>query len=91
MGEIGGYREDIDWPKLGPSLLIASCLIVAIRTAKRLPVFSSHTYDGELDKEVDYAIHVAGRVLSHLVSQKESLFPRKREPWYHANEEDEPK
>ena len=91
MAEIGGYHEDIDWPKLGPSLLIASCLIVAIRTAKRPPVVASHTYDGELDKEVDYAIYVAGRVLSHLVSQKGSLFPRKREPWYQPNEEDVPK
>ena len=45
MAEIGGYHEDIDWPKLGPSLLIASCLIVAIRTAKRPPVVASHTYD----------------------------------------------
>lgn len=91
MAEIGGYRESIEWPKLGPSLLIASCLVVAIRTAKRPPDSNSLTYGGELDKEVDYAIHVAGRVLSHLVSQKESLFPRKREPWYQPNEEDVPK
>ena len=33
--EIGGYEERPDWPKMGPSLLIATCLILAIRTAKR--------------------------------------------------------
>jgi hypothetical protein len=32
--EIGGYNDVPDWPKMGPSLLIATCLIVAIRTAK---------------------------------------------------------
>jgi hypothetical protein len=32
--DIGGYDQKPDWPKLGPSLLIASCLILAIRTAK---------------------------------------------------------
>jgi len=30
--EIGGYNDVPDWPKMGPSLLIATCLIVAIRT-----------------------------------------------------------
>jgi hypothetical protein len=32
--EVGGYTPKPDWPKLGPSLLIATALIVAIRTAK---------------------------------------------------------
>jgi hypothetical protein len=32
--EVGGYTDRPDWPKLGQSLLIASCLILAIRTAK---------------------------------------------------------
>ena len=36
--EVGGYTERPDWPKLGPSLLIATCLILAIRTAKRPPL-----------------------------------------------------
>src|SRR5271170_6973543 len=32
--EVRGYQELVDLPKLGPSLLIASELILAIRTAK---------------------------------------------------------
>ena len=32
--DVGGYENRPDWPKLGPSFLIATCLIVAIRTAK---------------------------------------------------------
>jgi len=31
---VGGYTQKPDWPKLGTSLLIATALIVAIRTAK---------------------------------------------------------
>ncbi len=30
----GGYHDRPDWPKMGPSLLIATALIVAIRTAR---------------------------------------------------------
>ncbi len=33
--EIGGYNDLPAWPKMGPSLLIATCLIVAIWTARR--------------------------------------------------------
>jgi hypothetical protein len=32
--EVGGYDSEPDWPKMGPSMLIATCLILAIRTAK---------------------------------------------------------
>jgi hypothetical protein len=32
--EVGGYTDRPDWPKVGPSLLISTCLILAIRTAK---------------------------------------------------------
>jgi hypothetical protein len=32
--DIGGYDQKPDRPRMGPSLLIASCPILAIRTAK---------------------------------------------------------
>ena len=35
--DIGGFEQRSDWPKMGPSLLIGTCLILAIRTAKCLP------------------------------------------------------
>ena len=31
---IGGYRREVDHQKLGPALLIASSLVLAIRTAR---------------------------------------------------------
>ena len=90
--DIGGYDQKPDWPKMGPSLLIASCLILAIRTAKWSPRASGGTAsDRELDVEVEHAIHLAGRVLSHLVSKRQSIFPQKREPWFVPNGEDVPR
>lgn len=89
--EVGGYSERTDWPKLGPSLLIATCLILAIRTAKRPPQFDRSSADPELDKEIDYSAHLARRVLSSLLAKSESMFPQRREPWYQADGEDVPK
>jgi hypothetical protein len=31
---IGGFRQEVDQQKLGPALLIASSLVLAIRTAR---------------------------------------------------------
>jgi len=44
--EIGGYHSCPDFPKMGPSLLIASCLILAIRTAKWPPQSDPITTSG---------------------------------------------
>jgi hypothetical protein len=86
--DLGGFEERPDWPKMGPSLLIATCLILAIRTAKRPAIPDSHTSSPDLDAEIDYAAHLAGRTLSRLVSP---IFPQRKEPWYGATDEDVPK
>ena len=31
--EVGGYDDVPDWPRMGPSLLIATCLISQLRVA----------------------------------------------------------
>ena len=61
---IGGYQDQPDWPKMGPSLLIATCLILAIRTA-RWSVRAGGTTASEMDleREIEHAAHLAGRVL----------------------------
>jgi hypothetical protein len=86
--DIGGYDQKPDWPKMGPSLLIASCLILAIRTAKWLPRSSGGTAsDRDLEVDVEHAIHLAGCVLSHLVGHHGGIFPQRREPWFVPNDE----
>jgi len=89
--EIGGYNVTTDWPKLGPSLLIATALILAIRTAKWPATFSQTAANPELDAEIEYAAYLASRVMSSLVARREGLFPQKPEPWYQPSEEDVPK
>ena len=51
--EVGGYNERPDLPKLGPSLLIASCLILAIRTAKWTAKHDEKLSNQDLDVEID--------------------------------------
>jgi hypothetical protein len=88
----GGYHDQPDWPKMGPSLLIATCLILAIRTAKWPPRSADSTAsDVELDREIENAAHLAGRVLSRLVASNPTIFPNAKQPWYQPDDEDQPK
>lgn len=87
---VGGSNDSRDWPKMGPSLLIATALILAIRTAKWPPHSADANRGHEIEEEIGFSAHLAKRVLSHLVSRHESLFPNKKVPWYQADEEDSP-
>lgn len=78
--EVGGYTDIPDWPKLGPSLLIATCLILAIRTAKWPARTKRMLSDSELDQEVDFAEYLAKKVLSHLMSRNETIFRSENSP-----------
>jgi hypothetical protein len=89
--EIGGYNVTVDWPKLGPSLLIARALVLASRTAKWPATFDKANANPELDREIEYASCLASRVMSSLVSRRDGLFPQKRTPWYETSDEDVPK
>jgi hypothetical protein len=88
--EVGGYKEGPDFPKLGPSLLIATCLIVAIRTAKWPPRSDPSLSDQDLNQEIEFAAYVASRVLGKVMTRFESIFPQRKEPWYQANNEGVP-
>ena len=88
--EVGGYNDVPDWPKMGPSLLIATCLIVAIRTAKWSATIDVRNSNSELDKEIQFASSVAQRVLTLLTSSHPSIFPSKKRPWYRATSKDSP-
>ena len=95
--KVTGHEARPDWPKLGPSVLIATALIVAIRTSKwaakggtaEEKLFSD--VDVELDKEVCFAARISMRVMRELLKQHECLFPQKLVPVYEATNEDVPK
>ena len=88
---IGGYRREVDYQKLGPALLIASSLVLAIRTVKWSPTHSDGLSTVDWDKEVEHSARVAKIVLSHLTARHPELFPVKEVPWFVATDEDVPK
>lgn len=88
---IGGHRREVDQQKLGPALLIASSLVLAIRTARWNPTHSDGLANVEWDKEVEHSVRMAKIVLSHLTSRSPELFQFKDVPWYVAGDEETPR
>lgn len=90
--KVVGHQRKPDWPKLGPSILIATALIVAIRTAKWAAKASGDVLvsdvDIELDKEVSFAARISIRVMHELLRKHESLFPQKLHPVYEAGSDE---
>ena len=94
MKVVGNERRP-DWPKLGPSIIIATALFVAIRTAKWVAESSTvaqfSDVDLALDKEVSFAARISIRVMHELLRRHESIFPQRIVPIYEAgSEEDSP-
>ena len=88
---IGGYRREVDHQKLGPALLIASSLVLAIRTARWPPTHSDGVSHTDWDKEVEHSVRIAKIVLSHLTSRCPELFQTKDVPWYIPIDDEVPK
>jgi hypothetical protein len=91
--EVIGHNRVPDWPKLGPVLLIATVLVVAIRTARwaaKAPGAALSDVDHELDREVAFGVRVADRVLHALLRRHPAMFPQRKEPIY-APRDDSPR
>jgi hypothetical protein len=89
--EIGGHRREVDYQKLGSALLIASSLVLAIRTARWSPTHSDGLAHVEWEKEVEHSVRIAKIVLSHLTARSPELFQTKDVPWYVATDREVPK
>jgi hypothetical protein len=79
---VGGVRREVDQQKLGPALLIASSLVLAIRTARWDPTHSDGLANVDLEKEVDHSVRIAKIVMSHLTGRYPELFSLRDVPWY---------
>src|SRR4051812_22180055 len=80
-----GYEKRPDWPKLGPSMLIAATLVVGIRTARwaaTCPEQLLADVDPELDKEVLFGVRVARRVVNVILQKDPDLLPERKVPTY---------
>lgn len=86
--QVGGYRREVDHQKLGPSLLIASSLVLAIRTARWSPTHSDGLSQVDWTAEVEHSVRIAKVVLSHLTSRSPELFQTKDVPWYVATDDE---
>jgi len=93
--KVTGHERGPDWPKLGPSVLIATVLVVAIRTVKwsLLPKedCGGADIDHELDQEISNAMRVTMRVMRALLREHDCLFPQKLTPTWEPTGEDVPK
>lgn len=90
-GRVGGVRKEVDYQKLGPALLIASSLVLAVRTARWPPTHSDGLAEVDWEKEVEHSVRIGRLVLSHLTTRYPDLFQSKQVPWYVATDDDSPK
>jgi hypothetical protein len=91
--KVQGHERVTDWPKMGPSVLIATALIVAIRTAKWVAKGGSDDkcvsdVDVELDEEVRFAARISMRVMHELLGKHADMFPQKLVPRWEPTDED---
>jgi hypothetical protein len=90
-GHIGGYRREVDFQKLGPALVIASSLVLAIRTARWPPTQSDGLVNMEWEKEIEHSVRIAKIVLSHVTARCPETFQMKDVPWYVATDDEVPR
>ena len=89
--QVGGVNKQVDHARLGPTLVIASSLVLAIRTARWSRDTVSTGSQPEWDAEVEHSVRIANRVLSYLLSKSPGLFQQRDVPWYQPGEDESPK
>jgi hypothetical protein len=89
-GRVAGHRREVDYQKLGPALLIASSLVLAIRTARWPATHSDGLADVDWQQEVEHSARIAKKMLSHLVAKHRELFAWKEVPRYEPSDRDVP-
>lgn len=87
---VGGVRKEEAYQKLGPALLIASSLVLAIRTARWPVTHSDGLADVDWQKEIEHSARIAKAMMAHLTSRFPNLFASQDVPWYEATDEDVP-
>ncbi len=88
---VGGVRKEVDYQKLGPALLIASSLMLAIRTARWPATHSDGLANVDWQKEVEHSARIAKVMLTHLTTRFPGLFFAKDVPWYEATDDGVPR
>ena len=87
--KVGGHNRQVDFERLGPSLVIAASLVLAIRTAKKA-VPGAQFSKADWDKEIDDAVEVAHMVLTKAIQKHPGVFQHKSVPWFMPDDQDVP-
>ncbi len=87
--KVGGHNRQVDFERLGPSLVIAASLVLAIRTAKKA-VPDAQCSSSNWDKDVESSVQIAHMILTQAIQRYPGLFQHKNVPWYIPNDEDVP-
>jgi hypothetical protein len=85
---IGGYKKEIDYERLGPTMMIAASIILAIRTAKRPPGYSESLSNRDWEEEFEFAVKVASALLGIAIHRKPELFKHKDVAWHVPDDSD---
>jgi hypothetical protein len=73
MGYLSPDKQ-IDLQKLGGALVMGAAIILAIRTARREPIFDPRDSNRDWDQEMDFALNVAKGLLSRATSLHAEFF-----------------
>lgn len=71
--------RSVDLTALGPTLVLAASVILAIRTARREARMDAHCADVDLQREIEYALDLANRVVMQATVKHASLFRQRVE------------
>ena len=74
MGHLPHDRTT-DLTRLGGALVTGAAVILAIRTARREPVYDLRDSNRDWDAEIHFAVNLCRAVLGYAIAQYAELFP----------------
>lgn len=68
------HDRKIDDERLGGVLVIGAAIILAIRTARREPIYDVRGSNRDWGAEIDFALELTKRILGHATSEHAEMF-----------------
>lgn len=87
---VAGYRKEPALNRLGPTLVIAAAIIVAVRTARQAALYDGRVSNREIEAEVGFALDIAGVILAAALARWPGHFIQQEVPWYEPDSREVP-
>ena len=68
------HDRTVDLQRLGGALVTGASVILAIRTARREPVFDPRDSNRDWEQEIHFAVDLTAALLSYAIAQHAELF-----------------